>query len=144
MIWHKKLTATSASAPAQTPAANIGRTLGKKMSVMKTSRCVSCLLMFIAMFAVSSLARASEPGSEYDALSPANCRDVVKQVGRIVDRIDATHDMPASRFKENQPSHVVDSPIGKVRQFGPEDCAGISYLLHVAEPGLPHVVRVPS
>ena len=100
------------------------------------------LVMFIAMCAMSSLARASDRGSEYDALNPVNCHDVVKQAGRVVDRIDETQDLPASRFKENRPSRVVDSPIGKVRQFGPEDRAGISYLLHVEKPGSPHVVRV--
>ncbi len=79
---------------------------------------------------------------EYAALSPANCHDVVRELGRMVDQIDATQDLPPSRFKENQSSRVVDSPIGRVREFGPEDRAGISYLLHIANPGSPHVVRV--
>ena len=124
-------------------AINTHHLCSKNLLPRRVSRVAAFLFTVLGMAMVLLVATTcSAQGSEYDALSPANCHDVVKQVGRIVDRIDATQDMPASRFKENQPSRVVDSPIGKVRQFGPDDRAGISYLLHVEKPGLPHVVRI--
>ena len=103
---------------------------------MQVMRWMPCVLLLTTPVAVGAA------GGEFDALSPDNCEDVVKQAGRLVDQVNASQDLPPERFKENRPSRAADSPIGKVREFGPEDRAGISYLLHVDKPGLPHVVRV--